>query len=170
MVRRDWYAIVRLTDWLDEFRAESDLVVLTGGASVGAYDVVRDVITRRAVFRHTIQPGKPQVFGDGPRWSASGQSGVRGRRDLIRPLLDRILGRPAVPWHTAVAGPTGRRPRDDGSAPVTLGTDDSGRLVALPAQWRRPTVTSLAEADGYAMVAEDVAQVRAGDLLSVRWL
>jgi len=31
-------------------------------------------------------------------------------------------------------------------------------------------VTSLAGADGYAMVHEETSAVRAGDLLSVRWL
>lgn len=171
----------RLTDWLDEAAAESDLVVLTGGASVGAYDVVRDVITAAGgVFRHVrIQPGKPQGWGvwDGtPVVCLPGNpvSAVVSAEIFIRPLLDRILGRPAVPWHAAVAGsdwtsPSGRRQ----VLPVTLGTDDSGRLVALPAHAGGSgshLVTSLAEADGYAMVAEDVTQVRAGDLLSVRWL
>ncbi len=53
-----------LVAWLDEVASgAADLVVLTGGASVGAYDVVRDVLSERAggVFRHVrVQPGKPQ--------------------------------------------------------------------------------------------------------------
>jgi molybdopterin molybdotransferase len=89
-------------------------------------------------------------------------------------MLDLILGRPAAAWHTAVAGsdwtsPNGRRQ----VLPVTLGTDDTGRLVAVPAHAGGSgshLVTSLAGADGYAMVHEETSAVRAGDLLSVRWL
>jgi molybdopterin molybdotransferase len=89
-------------------------------------------------------------------------------------MLDRILGRPAAIWHTAVAGgdwtpPTGRRQ----VLPVTLHTDAAGRLVAVPAHAGGSgshLVTSLAGADGYAVVAEETTSVHAGDLVSVRWL
>lgn len=89
-------------------------------------------------------------------------------------MLDRILGRPAAVWHTAVAGsdwtsPDGRRQ----VLPVTLGTDGAGRLVAVPAHAGGSgshLVTSLAGADGYAVVAEATTAVRIGDLLSVRWM
>jgi molybdopterin molybdotransferase len=45
--------------------------------------------------------------------------------------------------------------------------------MAVPAHRRGSAshvVTSLAEADGYCCVPEDVAGVAAGDLLPVRWL
>ena len=170
-----------LVDWLDTAARDSDLVVLTGGASVGAYDVVRDVITAAGgVFRHVrVQPGKPQGWGVWSRTPVvclpgNPVSAVVSTEIFIRPMLDRILGRPAVSWYTGVAGsdwtpPEGRRQ----ILPVTLGTDDAGRLVATPAHAGGSgshLVTSLAGADGYAMVAEETTAVHAGDLLSVRWL
>jgi molybdopterin molybdotransferase len=171
----------QLVDWLDSAAPDSDLVVLTGGASVGAYDVVRDVITAAGgVFRHVrIQPGKPQGWGvwrGTPVVCLPGNpvSAVVSTEIFIRPMLDLILGRAAAAWHTAVAGsdwtsPNGRRQ----VLPVTLGTDDAGRLVAVPAHAGGSgshLVTSLAGADGYAMVTEETTAVHAGDRLSVRWL
>ena len=93
---------------------------------------------------------------------------------FIRPMLDLVLGRPAATWSTAVAGvdwtsPEGRRQ----ILPVTLATDEAGRLVATPAHAGGSgshLVTSLAGADGYAMVPEETSVVKAGDLLSIRWL
>jgi molybdopterin molybdotransferase len=170
-----------LVAWLDAAAPDSDLVVLTGGASVGAYDVVRDVITAAGgVFRHVrIQPGKPQgwgVWGGTPVVCLPGNpvSAVVSTEIFIRPMLDLILGRPATAWHTAVAGsdwssPSGRRQ----VLPVTLGTDEAGRLVAVPAHAGGSgshLVTSLAGADGYAVVPEATTSVHVGDLLSVRWL
>jgi molybdopterin molybdotransferase len=69
----------QLVDWLDHAAPDSDLLVLTGDASVGAYDVVRDVITAAGgVFRHVrIQPGKPQGWGSGSRRRSSASRGIR---------------------------------------------------------------------------------------------
>ena len=171
----------QLVDWLDAVARDNDLVVLTGGASVGAYDVVRDVITAAGgVFRHVrIQPGKPQGWGvwrGTPVVCLPGNpvSAVVSTEIFIRPMLDLILSRPAAAWHPAVAGsdwtsPNGRRQ----VLPVTLGTDGAGRLVAVPAHAGGSgshLVTSLTGADGYAIVTEETTAVHAGDLLSVRWL
>jgi molybdopterin molybdotransferase len=170
-----------LVEWLDAASPDSDLVVLTGGASVGAYDVVRDVITATGgVFRHVrVQPGKPQgwgVWGGTPVVCLPGNpvSAVVSTELFVRPMLDLVLGRPEVAWYTAIAGgdwtsPEGRRQVQ----PVTLRTDDAGRLVAVPAHAKGSgshLVTSLAGADGYAIVAEATTAVHAGDLLPVRWL
>ncbi len=170
-----------LVDWLDAAAPDADLVVLTGGASVGAYDVVRDVVSAAGGhFRHVrVQPGKPQGWG---RWDATPVVCLPGNpvsavisADLfVRPMLDRLLGRPPEPWLTGVAGtgwssPPGRRQ----VVPVTLTTDATGRLVATPAHRGGSgshLVTSLAVANGCAVVAEETTTVGAGDLVAVRWL
>lgn len=168
-----------LAAWLDDTSA--DLIVLTGGASVGAFDVVRDVLEGAGgTFRSVrMQPGKPQgwaVWNGVPVVSLPGNplSAALSCEVFVRPMLDRILGRPGRPWLTAVAGaswksPVGRRQL----VPVRLSTDTDGRLVAVPAHRRGSAshvVSSLAEADGYCAVAEDVTTVAAGDLVQVRWL
>lgn len=168
-----------LSAWLDAVPA--DLVVLTGGASVGAFDVVRDVLEGSGgTFRHVrVQPGKPQgwtVWNGTPVVSLPGNplSAQLAYELFVRPLLDRILGRPPQPWHSAVAGvgwhsPAGRRQL----VPVRLSTDSAGRLGAVPAHRRGSAshiVTSMADADGYCAVPEDVTEVVPGDVLPVRWL
>jgi molybdopterin molybdotransferase len=170
-----------LIAWLDDAATVSDLIVLTGGASVGAYDVVRDVVTEAGgFFRHVrVQPGKPQGWGvwDGtPVVCLPGNpvSAVVSTELFIRPMLDLLLGRSAAREYTAVAGSDWTSPRDRRQIlPVLLSTDDAGRLVAVPAHAGGSgshLVTSLAGADGYAIVPEDTTDVRVGDLLSVRWL
>jgi molybdopterin molybdotransferase len=168
-----------LATWLDGVSA--DLVVLTGGASVGAFDVVRDVLEGAGgSFRHVrVQPGKPQgwaVWHGVPVISLPGNplSAALSCELFVRPMLDRILGRPERPWLIAAAGadwtsPAGRRQL----VPVRLSSDADGRLVATPAHRRGSAshvVSSLAGADGYCAVAEDVTAVAAGDLVRVRWL
>ena len=172
-----------LIDWLDAASRDCDLVVLTGGASVGAYDVVRDVLSERAsgVFRHVlVQPGKPQGWavwpGGTPVVSLPGNpvSALLSCELFVQPMLDRILGRQPRPWLTAVAqsgwsSPPGRRQL----LPVRLRTSAEGTLLAEPAHARGSgshLVTALAVADGYAMVAEETTAVVAGDRLAVRWL
>jgi len=171
----------QLVDYLDGLRGTCDLIVLTGGASVGAYDVVRDVLTDRAggVFRHVrVQPGKPQgwaVWNGTPVVSLPGNpvSAVLSVEAFVVPMLDRVLGRPARESFTARAGvdwssPAGRRQL----VPVRLLTE-GGVLMAVPAHSGGSgshLVTSLSEADGYAEVPEETTSVAAGDVLTVRWL
>jgi molybdopterin molybdotransferase len=170
-----------LATWLDSTAPTADLVVLTGGASVGAYDVVRDVLEGAGgVFRHVrMQPGKPQgwaTWQGTPVVSLPGNplSAALSYEVFVRPMLDRILGRRPPAGATAVAGsgwssPAGRRQL----VPVRLASAPDGRLVAEPAHARGSAshmVTSLAAADGFAVVGEDVTEVGVGDLLAVRWL
>ena len=171
----------RLVAYLDGLRETCDLIVLTGGASVGAYDVVRDVLSERAggVFRHVrVQPGKPQgwaVWNGTPVVSLPGNPvpAVLSVEAFVVPMLDRMLGRSASPSYTARAGvgwssPAGRRQL----VPVRIFTEN-GILLAVPAHSGGSgshLVTSLAEANGYAMVPEEATAVAAGDLLTVRWL
>ncbi len=173
-----------LVDWLD---ASTDpatgvgLVLFTGGASVGSYDVVRDVLSEAGgTFRHVrMQPGKPQgwaVWRGIPVVSLPGNplSASLSYELFVRPMLDRILGRRPPLWYTAVAAqgwrsPAGRRQL----VPVRFTGDADGRLLAVPSHVRGSAshmVTSLAAADGFAMVPEEVTQVQPGDVLKVRWL
>ena len=191
-LRRDGAAVVRaqpvgdrpevLQAWLDATTSTCDLVVLTGGASVGAFDVVRDVLAAAGgVFRHVrVQPGKPQgwaVWSDGtPVVALPGNplSASLSYALLVRPMLDRLLGTRPPAEFTAVAeagwtSPSGRRQL----VPVRLSSAPDGCLLAHPSHLRGSAshvVTSLAEADAIAVVAEDVTEVAAGDLVRVRWL
>ncbi len=170
-----------LVGWLDEASAQADLIVLSGGVSVGAYDVVRDVLAAAGgTFRHVrMQPGKPQgwaVWSGTPVIALPGNplSASLSYEMFVRPVLDRILGRPARPLVTGVAAtgwtsPAGRRQL----VPVVVSGGQDGRLYVRPSHARGSAshlVSSLAGADALAVVAEHVTSVCEGDLVTVRWL
>ena len=172
-----------LAEWLDHDAGAADLVILTGGVSVGAYDVVRDVLTAHAggTFRHVrMQPGKPQGWGVWPGGTpiialpGNPLSAALSYELLVRPLLDRILGTSRASDLTAIAAtgwtsPAGRQQLQ----PVRLSSDQHGRLLARPAHpggSASHMVTSLAYANAIAIVAEDVTQVAPCDPVTVRML
>lgn len=171
------------TAGLDELAAGADLVFLTGGVSVGDFDVSRIVLEQCAesAFRHVrMQPGKPQGWA---RWRGVPVIAFPGNpvstaisfEVFGRPVLDRLLGRETSGGATlAVAGsgwrsPAGRRQL----VPVRLSSDDTGRLVATPNHRKGSAshmVTSLAGAHALAVVAEETDAVEPGDLVRVRSL
>ncbi|WP_338748166.1 gephyrin-like molybdotransferase Glp [Janibacter alittae] len=171
------------TRGLDALTDGADLVLLTGGVSVGAFDVSRIVLERSAggTFRHVrMQPGKPQGWA---RWNGVPVLAFPGNpvstaisfEVFGRPVLDRLLGRrrpdgpttavAATGWHS----PAGRRQ----FVPVELTSDETGRLLATPTHRRGSAshmVTSLAGAHAMAIVPEDTDEVTAGDLVQIRSL
>jgi molybdopterin molybdotransferase len=172
-----------LAEWLDCTARDVDLVILTGGVSVGAYDVVRDVLTAHAggTFRHVrMQPGKPQGWGLWPGGTpiialpGNPLSAALSYEVLVRPLLHRILGSAPGPDLVAVAATGWRSPAGRQQLlPVRLSPFPDGRLLATPAHSGGSAshlVTSLAAADAIAIVAEDVTEIAPGDPVAVRML
>ena len=172
-----------LVEWLDRSAGAADLVILTGGVSVGAQDVVRDVLSAHAggTFRHVrMQPGKPQGWGLWPGGTpivalpGNPLSAALSYEVLVRPLLDRILGTAGRSDLTAVAAigwssPAGRQQLQ----PVRLSSDLDGRLLARPAHSGGSAshmVTSLAAADAIAIIPENVTEIAPGDRVTVRTL
>jgi molybdopterin molybdotransferase len=169
---------------LDSSLGELDAVVLSGGASVGAHDVSKAVLSPLASMRFSavrMQPGKPQGFG---RWSdgtlvfvlpGNPVSSFVSFEMFVRPAILRMLGReprqrPAVPA-TTTAGwttPVGRRQY----MPVAVDRA-AGELLVHPATEGGSgshLVASLALADGLAIVDETIERVHEGDRLPVMLL
>ena len=189
-LRRDGALVIRgepvpdrpeaLAAWLDEVAPVADLIVVTGGASVGAYDVVRDLLSERADggFRHVrVQPGKPQGWA---RWAGTPVVALPGNplsaslcyEFFVRPVVERLLQVAGPAEFTAVAAagwgcPPGRMQL----LPVRLDTSEDGRLLATPVHARGSAshlTSALGGADAIGIVAEEVDRVSAGDLLRVR--
>ncbi|WP_062388279.1 molybdopterin molybdotransferase MoeA [Demequina iriomotensis] len=154
--------------------ASADLVVTTGGASVGDHDPVKEGLAPAGVdFRNVaIQPGKPQGLGrvDGiPVVCLPGNPvAVAVCVELfVAPAVRTMLGVPEPAWEPrgALEGwrcPPGREQvmpvviASEGVRPATSGGSGS-HLVAR-----------LAAADGLARVRADADEVRAGDIVAVR--
>lgn len=171
---------------LDGLARDADLIVLSGGVSVGDHDVTRLTLAAAgdAAFRHVrMQPGKPQGWA---LWQSAGRavpvvalpgnplSAAISYELFVRPALALMLGATPPVWAPAVAGegwssPAGRRQ----IIPVRLEVAPDGRRVVRPSHRRGSAshmVTSLTAADALAQVSEDVTRVAPGDLLSVRSL
>lgn len=161
----------RLAARLAEAAAGCDLIVTSGGVSVGAEDHLRGVVTRLGAVRFwrlAIKPGKPVLFG---RIGATPLLGLPGNPVSVlvgmgligRPVLARLGGedlppprRFAVPAAFALRKKAGRRdfPRARLSADGTANlvpNDSSGALTAVTA------------ADGLLDLAEDRSEIRPGD-------
>jgi molybdenum cofactor synthesis domain-containing protein len=193
----------RLEDVVEHLRrgvAEADVIIVSGGVSVGPYDVVRaafDAVGSVSLWRVALQPGKPFAFGTARR--ADGHAvllfGLPGNpvssfvtfEIFVRPALRRLAG------HTAVLRPSeagvlldrvtkslGRRAylrvaverRPDG-APVR---DRDGRLEVHLAGSKSGAgqgshvLSTLAAADALAAVPEAFDEVPAGTAVEVFWL
>ncbi len=103
--------LATMTRLLGEAVATADLVVVSGGVSVGPYDVVRpafEAVGSVGLWRVAVQPGKPFAFGVAPR-PAGGDTaapvllfGLPGNpvstfvtfELFVRPALRRLAGRP----------------------------------------------------------------------------
>ncbi|MDF1487611.1 molybdopterin molybdotransferase MoeA [Tessaracoccus caeni] len=173
-----------VSDDVDDFRAalaeaaDADVIVTSGGVSVGAFEVVRQVVEGDVEFvKVAMQPGKPQGCGRLRRADAGEQAllALPGNPVSVfvsawvylRPLLAAFQG-VAAPWRglrlPAADGwktPPGRRQY----IPVVL-TDDGVRRSHRLGSGSH-LVASLHLAEALAVVPEDVEAVAPGDLLDV---
>ncbi len=161
---------------------EYDAVVTTGGVSVGAYDVVKEVLTGAGSVQFdqvAMQPGKPQGFGvvgGVPVFTLPGNpvSALISFDLFVRPALQRMRGLPAtglpraeVTLDAPIRSPAGRR----GFVRVTLhDLDPDGRpgpdTVARPAGSQGShQLSSLASAQALVIVPDEVTEAPAGSRL-----
>ncbi|WP_460997764.1 molybdopterin molybdotransferase MoeA [Trueperella pyogenes] len=160
----------------DTLGARPDLIVTSGGVSMGAFDPVKEYgLTRGWTFEKVaMQPGKPQGHGLSPAGvpvmclPGNPVSVAVSFRLFVRPLLALLLGQPhdaarrLLPAGAAWKSPAGRRQyvaakvvREGAVVPVhELGS--GSHLVA-----------SLHYAEVLAVVPADKEEVHPGDLLDV---
>lgn len=161
---------------INEALEKSDVVLLTGGVSMGTYDFVPKILEKAGIeilFRTiALQPGKPTIFG------IKGEKRIFGLPGnpvssftifeiLVKPLLRKIMG---------IQEPV-RNLR------LPLGTDyqrkRTDRMQWLPVQIRDGKVYpleyhgsahifSLATADALAAIPLGITKLEAGDLVDAR--
>ena len=135
------------------FAGAPDIVVTTGGASVGDHDIVQDILLELGVtldfWRINMRPGKPLMFGTRGRTLIFGLPGnpvsaMVTALVFIRPALRAWLGYTgATTWHLPLAGATppnsARRHfmraqlvhGPDGPALLPIAQTDSGHTSSL---------------------------------------
>ena len=149
--------------------AAGDILLSTGGVSVGDFDHVKSVIGDGVTFwRVAMKPGKPLAFG---RLRGTRTFGLPGNPvsclvnflQFVRPVIRVMLGDPA-PYLPVVearlARPLRRHPGRPEFIRVALVHDGQGWL-ATPVGGHQGSgnVRSMAEANGLAMVRAEAANV-----------
>ncbi len=183
-----------LAERLADSIAASDVVVLSGGVSVGAHDHVKDALEalgRIDFWRVAIQPGKPLAFGR----TTAGRGGAVDDPDrpvalfglpgnpvsafvtfelFVRPLLRLLAGRGAGRGrrvHRAILAEAVTKSFERRAfVRVRLDADPGGTggLVARPAGGQGSHVLSaLAAADGLAVIPEGMSGLPAGSEVEV---
>lgn len=160
----------------------SDVLILSGGVSMGKADFVPQVLNDlgvRLVFHKISQrPGKPMWFGIGPDDQAvfalpgNPVSTLVCCRQYVLPALYNASGRAASRAETAVLAENySFQPRLTCFLPVKLSQDADSRLMAMPV----PTNTSgdftaLNGTDGYVELDIDESEFEAGRVVPLhRW-
>jgi molybdopterin molybdotransferase len=151
-----------------------DVLVFSGGSSVGERDLILDVLLQRGeVHFHgvAVKPGKPTVFGHVDGKPVLGMPGyptscLSNGYMLLVPMLRRMARLPEhrpqivrVPLARRIVSTTGRhqfytvRIADGAAAPAFKASGD---------------ITSMAHADGYIEIPAQVDIVEAGELVDVK--
>lgn len=158
---------------IGELLGEVDLLLTTGGASVGAHDVARHVLSARGVHFSAvgIQPAKPQGFGivDGvPVCALPGNPGAVhvSLHAIVRPILAH-LGHLLIPAPVGMVVREGWEARPGLRQFVPIKLDGNQITPVIPGGVAAHRVRSLALADGLAIVAPEITRVQPGDLLPV---
>ncbi|MDT0320027.1 molybdotransferase-like divisome protein Glp [Streptomyces millisiae] len=172
---------------LEDQLARADLVVTSGGVSVGAYDVVKEALERESGIefrRLAMQPGKPQGFGllgpaGVPLFALPGNpvSSYVSFELFVRPALRAMAGLPAEDPHrprvrarlvadAPLASPPGRRQFLRGAyAPAAPG-EPLGTVAPVGGAGSH-LLAALARADALVEVPEDLTEVAPGTELTV---
>ncbi|MFJ8693618.1 molybdotransferase-like divisome protein Glp [Streptomyces roseolilacinus] len=188
------YRVGAVTDDAETLRAtiedqlvRADLLVTTGGVSVGAYDVVKEALSASSdadepgggvEFRRlAMQPGKPQGFGSvGPDHTpllalpGNPVSSYVSFELFVRPAIRALMGlrdlhRPRARAVLSAAGPLSS---PAGKRQFLRGTYDAQAGTVAPVGGAGShLIAALAQADALIVVPEDATRVEPGTELEV---
>ena len=157
-----------------EATSDAEVLVFSGGSSVGERDLIIDVLQRTGeVLFHgiAVKPGKPTVFGRVGSRPVLGLPGyptscLSNAYMLLGPMLRRIARLPdyrpntvTLPLARRVVSTTGRHQF------YTVRIENG---VAVPAFKASGDITSMALADGYIEIPAQTDIVEAGEMVEVK--
>ena len=169
-----------LASTLEDQLVRADVLVTSGGVSVGAYDVVKEVLSRLGTVQFdkvAMQPGMPQGFGTiGP--DATPVFGLPGNpvsalvsfEAFVRPALRKMLGATPLerPRVRAVASTVLRAPAGKAAFLRVLLEVRKGAYVVTPVSGAGShLLAGMARANALAIVPVGVEEIAAGDPVDV---
>jgi molybdenum cofactor synthesis domain-containing protein len=154
---------------LEQALASADMVITSGGVSVGPRDLTPQVVDSLGepgliVSGIAVKPGKPTtiaLIGRKPVFALPGHptSALFIFHLLVRPVIQLLSGRPATEATTAKAKAGTRMFSAKGRRTfvmVKLKRDKSNRLIAEPVETGASgAITTLAKADGFVEIPEN---------------
>ncbi len=154
---------------------QSDIIIVTGGVSVGRYDFTREVLTGlgfEIIFHQVSQkPGKPMLFARKGNQFAFGLPGnpravMIGFYEYILPFIRCISGCPAPFLHSAMLPLKHEFLQDPGRAQFLAAGIDKGGVEILDGQGSH-MLQSMAMADAIVYIPADVEFIGPGELVEV---
>ena len=167
-------------DAVSDQLVRADLVVTSGGVSMGDYDVVKEALAPLGTVWFggvAMQPGKPQGFGtigddEVPIVTLPGNpvSSYISFEQFVLPAIRKLMGRQPFVRPEAEAVITHRLPSPEGRRQFARGTLSvvDGHLAVTPVGSQGShMIGDLAESDALIVVPESVTSVDAGETVTV---
>ena len=157
--------------------AENDVVILSGGVSVGDYDLVRGILKENNVKllfeKVAVKPGRPMVFGVSDEAFCFGLPGNPVSTFvmfelLVKPFLYKMMGhdfRPTITHRQLGKTITRKKTARDSWLPVVLRKNNK---VARIEYHGSAHINALCKADGLVCIPAGVAEIREGATIAVR--
>ncbi len=159
--------------------AENDILILSGGVSVGDYDFVKDSLknigAKKIFWKVNQKPGKPIAFY---KYKDKFIFGLPGNpvsvmvcfEIYVRPLIRKIMGhkdlnRPVVPARAShdFKNKKGRT----NFVRVVIGKKDGQYFFSSTGLQGSGMLTSMAKADGIAIFPEDIGDVKKDSMIEI---
>ncbi|MFH1530849.1 MAG: gephyrin-like molybdotransferase Glp [Pseudomonadota bacterium] len=151
----------------------ADMIVTSGGVSVGARDLVKTILEELGVmlfWRVRQRPGKPLAFGviDGtPLFGLPGNptASMVSFEQYVRPAILKMSGRPDVPRRrvtVTVGEALEKRPGLRAFIPVVLTWEDGALVARRAGPQGSGMLRAMARAHGLLVLPEEVEHVAAG--------
>jgi molybdopterin molybdotransferase len=157
--------------------SENDVVILTGGVSMGEFDFIPSVLEKAGVnilfSRVAVQPGKPTTFGLHSRALVFGLPGNPVSSFiqfelLIRPLISKMMGHEFRPLTVSLPmNERFTRRISDRMALIPVIITDEG--FVSPVEYHGSAhISSIPEADGIIAIPIGKQTLEKGEIISVR--
>jgi molybdopterin molybdotransferase len=169
-----------LLDVLENQLLRADVLITTGGVSMGAFDVVKQALTELGTvdfLRVAMQPGRPQGFGHlgnkVPIFCLPGNpvSALVSFEIFVRPAIRKLLGKRTLQRATVQAAALERIESPEGIRQFRRGVlhreATGGYSVSLVGGPGSHLIASMASSNCLVVIDEEVTEVVAGSRVTV---
>lgn len=156
--------------------AENDVVVFSGGVSMGDFDFVPEIMARNGIEilfdAIAVKPGKPTTFGVGPSVYCFGLPGnpvstFMQCEVLVKPFLYALMGHAyQAPWTQWPLADSFSRTKVEREAWIPVVRTPEGTVLPKPYHGSAHS-TALVDAYGFMVVPQKVAHIQEGTLVRV---